>query len=130
MSRDFFSDYLGLVRKAVISALRLSLCRSWLMFRDKVGDKVEDKVNRERPYVRYGILLLPSFLAGCTRAPTFDIVGSFFPAWLICLFLGILLAVFARWLLLRLKVAIVLPILVYPSLAALFTFLLWLIFFS
>ena len=70
------------------------------------------------------------FLAGCTRAPTFDIVGSFFPAWLICLFLGIVLAIFARWLLLRLKVAIVLPILVYPSLAALFTFLLWLIFFS
>jgi len=44
--------------------------------------------------------------------------------------LGILLAVLARWLLLRLKVAIVLPILVYPSLAALFTFLLWPIYFS
>ena len=69
-------------------------------------------------------------LSGCSRAPTFDIVGSFFPAWLVCLFLGILLAVLARWLLVRLKVAIVLPILVYPSLAALCTFLLWLIFFS
>jgi len=69
-------------------------------------------------------------LTGCSRAPTFDIVGSFFPAWLVCLFLGILLAVFARWVLLRLKVPILLPILVYPSLAALFTFLLWLIFFS
>ena len=69
-------------------------------------------------------------LTGCSRAPTFDIVGSFFPAWLVCLFLGILLAVFARWLLSRLKVAIVLPILVYPSLAALFTFSLWLIFFG
>ncbi len=69
-------------------------------------------------------------LTGCNRAPSFDIVGSFFPAWLVCLFLGILLAVFARWLLLRLKVALVLPILVYPSLAALFTFLLWLIFFG
>jgi len=68
--------------------------------------------------------------SGCSRAPTFDIVGSFFPAWLVCLCLGILLAVFARWLLLRLKVALVLPILVYPSLAALFTFSLWLIFFS
>ena len=69
-------------------------------------------------------------LTGCSRATTFDIVGSFFPAWLVCLFLGILLAVFARWLLVRLKIAIVLPILVYPSLAALCTFLLWLIFFS
>lgn len=69
-------------------------------------------------------------LAGCSRAPSFDIVGSFFPAWLVCLFLGILLAVVARWSLLRLKVAIVFPILVYPSLAALFTFLLWLVFFG
>jgi len=76
------------------------------------------------------VILLPCLVTGCSRAPTFDIVGSFFPAWLVCLFLGILLAVFARWLLLRLKVAIVLPILVYPSLAALCTFLLWLIFFS
>jgi len=69
-------------------------------------------------------------LAGCSRAPSFDIVGSFFPAWLICLILGILLASIAHWLLSRLKVALVLPILVYPSLAALFTFLLWLTFFS
>lgn len=78
----------------------------------------------------YGAVLLLGLLAGCTRAPSFDIVGSFFPAWLVCMFLGILLAIFARWLLLRLKVAIVLPILVYPSLVAFFTFLLWLIFFS
>ena len=69
-------------------------------------------------------------LAGCSRAPTFDIVGSLFPAWLVCLVLGILLATFARWLLLRLKVSLALPILVYPSLAALFTFVLWLVFFS
>jgi fructose-specific phosphotransferase system IIC component len=76
-----------------------------------------------------GLLLPPALLAGCTRAPSFDIVGSFFPAWLVCLVLGILLAALARWLLLRLKISLVLPILVYPSLAALFTFLLWLIFF-
>ena len=79
---------------------------------------------------RYGVALLPCLLSGCTRAPTFDIVGSFFPAWLVCLFLGILLAVITQWLLLRQKIAVVFPVLVYPSLAALFTFLLWLLFFS
>ena len=68
-------------------------------------------------------------LAGCTRAPSFDIDGSLFPAWLVCLALGLLLAILARWLLLRQRVPIFLPILVYPSFAALFTFLLWLIFF-
>jgi fructose-specific phosphotransferase system IIC component len=69
-------------------------------------------------------------LVGCTRAPTFDIVGSSFPAWLLCLILGILLTVLARWLLLRAKIVLALPILVYPCLAALFTFLIWLVFFS
>ena len=78
----------------------------------------------------YGVALFSCLLSGCNRAPSFDIAGSFFPAWLVCLFLGILLAVFARWLLLRQKIAMVFPILVYPSLAALFTFLLWLVFFS
>jgi len=94
------------------------------------GDGPSPPLLLNRPGLRCGVVLLPGLLAGCTRAPSFDIVGSFFPAWLVCLFLGILLAIFARWLLLRLKVSILLPILVYPSLAALFTFLLWLIFFS
>ncbi len=78
----------------------------------------------------YGIALLPWLPAGCTRAPSFDIMGSLFPAWLLCLVLSILLTALARWMLLRQKVAVVLPILVYPSLAAVFTFLLWLLFFS
>jgi hypothetical protein len=82
---------------------------------------------RRRP--GYAIVLLPWLLSGCTRAPSFDIVGSLFPAWLFCIILGILLAVLGRWILLRLKIAVALPVLVYPSLAALFTFLLWLIFF-
>jgi fructose-specific phosphotransferase system IIC component len=74
-------------------------------------------------------LALPAFLAGCGRAPAFDILGSFFPAWLACLAAGLLLTVVARWLLLRLGVALALPILTYPSLTALFTFALWLAFF-
>ena len=78
----------------------------------------------------YGIALLAGLVSGCTRAPSFDILGSLFPAWLVCLILGIVLAIFARWLLVRLRVPLVLPVLVYPSLAALFTFLLWLVFFS
>ena len=69
-------------------------------------------------------------LSGCSRAPTFDIVGSFFPAWLVCLIGGICLASFAHWLLSRLNITLLVPILVYPSLAALFTLLLWLAFFS
>lgn len=82
-----------------------------------------------------GIVLAPLLLASvlllasCSRAPSFEIVGSFFPAWLICLILAIVLTVVARWLLLRWHIELALPAVVYPSLTALFTFLLWLVFF-
>ena len=75
------------------------------------------------------LLLGLLFCTGCSRAPSFDIVGSFFPAWLVCIFVGLLLTVAARWLFLRLRVVIALPVLTYPSLTALFTFALWLGFF-
>ena len=76
------------------------------------------------------VAALPCVVTSCSRAPTFDIMGSLFPAWIVCLVAGILLAVIARWLLLRQKVTLLWPVLVYPGLGAFFTFLLWLIFFS
>lgn len=78
----------------------------------------------------FEIVVLPWLVSGCGRAPSIEIVGSLFPAWLLCLVIGIFLAAVGRWLLLRRQIAIVWPILVYPSLAALFTFLFWLIFFG
>ena len=85
--------------------------------------------NGHRRFVKYWTLLTPLLLASCARAPYFDIMGSFFPAWLICLAVGLLLTVLARWLLLRLRIALLFPVLAYPSLTALFTFALWLAFF-
>jgi hypothetical protein len=64
-----------------------------------------------------------------TRAPSFDILGSFFPAWLVCLALALLLTIASRWVLMRVHVELSLPILTYPSLIALFTLSLWLVFF-
>lgn len=75
---------------------------------------------------RFGLLITAMLLTGCSRAPSFDILGSFFPAWLVCVVLGLLLTVAARWLLLRARVVLALPILTYPSLTALFTLSLWL----
>ncbi len=69
--------------------------------------------------------LAPLLLTGCGRAPAFDVLGSFFPAWLVCFAVGILLAVICR-VLLQPRVEIAFPILVYPSLTAIFTFALWL----
>lgn len=85
--------------------------------------------NGKRRFLGYATTLVPLFLVGCTRAPSFDVLGSFFPAWLVCVVLGILLTVLARTLLHR-RIDIAFPVLVYPSLAAAFTFALWLALFS
>jgi YtcA family len=84
---------------------------------------------------RWSILtaaLLTNEIAGCRRAPTFNILGSFFPAWLVCLFAGIILSVVANRIFARfaLEKEILWPIVVYPCLALLFASILWLIFFN
>jgi hypothetical protein len=73
-----------------------------------------------------------ALLSGCQRAPTFSILGSFFPAWLFCIIAGILLAWGAHWLFSRLQIDkhIQPAILVYPCLAAFCAFTLWLVIFS
>jgi hypothetical protein len=75
------------------------------------------------------LVLVAPLLSGCSRAPSIEILGSFFPAWLVCFIAAIVLTALVRLALLRLRVKAALPLLVYPSLAALFTFLLWLLFF-
>jgi hypothetical protein len=85
---------------------------------------------RDSRSVKRGLVLAPLLLASCSRAPSFDILGSYFPAWLICLVLGILLTFLTRWLLLRLQFEVVPQVLVYPSLTMMFTFALWLAFYS
>ena len=77
------------------------------------------KHGRSRRIARWWLVSAAGVLTGCGRAPSFDILGSFFPAWLVCLAVGLLLTVVARWLLLRLQIVVALPILTYPSLTAL-----------
>jgi YtcA family len=85
---------------------------------------------RDSRFVRLlPLLLVVPLLSSCSRAPSIEVLGSFFPAWLVCFIVAIVLTALARLALLRLRVKAALPLLVYPSLAALFTFLLWLIFF-
>jgi len=82
--------------------------------------------NECRRISRCHLILGAFFLTGCGRAPSFDVLGSFFPAWLVCVALSLILTAAARWLLLRLQIVIALPVLTWPSLTALFTFALWL----
>jgi hypothetical protein len=66
-------------------------------------------------------------LAGCSRSPDFDIMGSLFPAWLVCVTVGILLAVIARVIFARFQIRPLYPMVAYPCMAAAFTFAIWLI---
>src|SRR5271155_3549550 len=79
--------------------------------------------------VAAGASCAPMLLAaGCARAPTLNILGSFFPAWIFCGVLGILLTVPVRLFFVRIKLEdeLLWPlILVYPCLTAFFTFTLW-----
>jgi hypothetical protein len=69
--------------------------------------------------------------SGCARAPSIDIIGSFFPVWMLCLSVAIVLTFVSRYFLLRYRLeSEVGPLaLFYPSLVVLFTSLLWLIFY-
>jgi hypothetical protein len=85
---------------------------------------------RDSGLVRHLLILwVAPLLASCSRAPSIEVLGSFFPAWLVCFIAAIVLTALVHLALLRLRVNAALPLLVYPSLAALLTFLLWLIFF-
>ncbi len=77
-------------------------------------------------------LLVAIPLAGCTRAPTFNILGSYFPAWLLCILAGIAAASTISFLLGRFgrQHLVRWTIVVYPCLAASIAFTLWLALFA
>lgn len=84
---------------------------------------------RSKHLPTFGSAIVPLLLSSCTRAPSFDIMGSFFPAWLVCFAAAVVLTVVARLVLLRLRISVALPSLTYPCLTASCTFALWLLFF-
>jgi YtcA family len=87
--------------------------------------------NQIRSAAKPGFFLVSTFLlVGCSRAPSVDVMGSFFPGWLVCLVSGIALTAAARLALMRFQIKVAIPILFSPSLTAVFTFMLWLLLFS
>jgi hypothetical protein len=71
-------------------------------------------------------------LFGCGAAPTVNVMGSFFPAWLICIVIGVMLTTLSRQVFVAMRIAGELgpSALVYPSLTALWTFAAWLVLFG
>ncbi len=71
-------------------------------------------------------------MSGCSAAPSQDILGSFFPAWMLCVAVGVLAAVLCRRLLAAVGLSdhLLVPPLTYLALAVAVTLLTWLVWFG
>jgi hypothetical protein len=73
--------------------------------------------------------LCAAALAGCSAAPSHNILGSYFPSWMICALVGLLATVIIRQILVSVGIDRTLPapLLVYLALAVAGAFATWLI---
>ena len=71
-------------------------------------------------------------VSGCSRAPTMDLLGSYFPGWMLCAVLGIFAAFIIRQILAATGINdyVVAPFLTYVGLALSATLLVWLLWFG
>ena len=87
----------------------------------------------QSPFWRVGVIASSFALGGCDeRVPSINVLGAFFPAWMLCIIAGIVAAVVAR------QVLAVLGLdpwlgprgVVYPALALAFMLATWIAFFQ
>jgi hypothetical protein len=71
-------------------------------------------------------------VAACNYAPTMDLFGSYFPAWMLCAALGIVATVIIRQILVLADISdyVVAPLLTYAGLAVSATLFAWLLWFG
>ena len=92
---------------------------------------------RSRPIGIIGLLLLIGALVFVVRplshrSPTIDILGSYFPAWMVCIISGLTLTLIVHWIVqvCHLKAYLGPPPLIYSSLMIIFTFATWILFYQ
>src|SRR2546426_4049316 len=92
--------------------------------------------SRSRSLVIIGLLLLIGALVFVVRpvshrSPTIDILGSYFPAWMVCIISGLTLTLIVHWIVqvCHLKAYLGPPPLLYSSLMIIFTFATWILFY-
>jgi len=90
-----------------------------------------------RPVVLVGSLLVIWALVFVVRplshrSPTIDILGSYFPAWMICIVSGLTLTLVAHWIVqvCHLKPYVGPAPLIYSCLTIIFTFATWILFYQ
>jgi predicted RND superfamily exporter protein len=93
--------------------------------------ELSDRSSSRRLWSRFASTPFVMATAGCSGSPMFNILGSYFPSWLVCVAISIGLTLLAHLLVTTKKVADQLwplPI-VYSALLCFFGCTLWLIFF-
>ena len=85
-----------------------------------------------RPYLSTVLSFATLSALGCSRNPNVEIVGSYFPGWMLSLSASVVLTLISHTLLRRegLDRTIGHPAIIYPGMVILFTCLLWLCFFA
>ena len=75
---------------------------------------------------------IASVVSGCSYSPTLDLLGSYFPAWMLCAAVGIVAALVIRQILAVAGISdyVVAPLLTYAALAVSATLLAWLLWFG
>jgi hypothetical protein len=104
---------------------------------ERVSNSPEARRSRSRSVVLVGFLLLIAVVIFVVRpvshrSPTIDILGSYFPAWMICIVSGLTLTLVSRWIIRAYhleRYASPGP-LIYTGLTIIFTFLTWIIFYQ
>jgi len=96
-------------------------------------------MNTARTILRFGgagfALLIVLFLAAqmCSHhSPTVDLLGSYFPGWMICIISGLTLTLIAHWIVqvCHLKPYLGPAPLIYSCLIIIFTFATWILFYQ
>ena len=90
-----------------------------------------------QPVVLVGLLLFIGALVFVVRpfshrSPTIDILGSYFPAWMVCIISGLTLTLIVHWIVqvCHLRAYLGPPPLIYSSLMIIFTFVTWILFYQ
>ena len=92
----------------------------------------EDKIYMIRKYNPYVLISSLVTLSACNTSPVQNIVGSYFPAWMLCAVFGIILTVIIYVIFVKINIDEFIPakLLIYLGLAISLTFISWLLLFG
>ena len=87
--------------------------------------------NMQIDLIKRRVMVVPvlPFLTACSSAPSRNILGSYFPSWMICVLIGVGLSIVVRWILVKLDMEkeLPVPIVVHLAFAIAFSFAAWLL---